>query len=189
MKKKNRTSIDWKIDSEKIAWTVTAIILALLIVILSSCKTHRENRVDYEISSSESYQQRRSEEHESYMAARMAERRDTVEESNTQTGQIEIERDTAGRAVKIFYEFFFDGMKTRGYMRVDTVYQKQVILLADSARNSQSAIVIEGQTKEKKEAGTGTWGLIGFGGIGLLVFVGIIVIFILIKKRQNQWKG
>lgn len=187
--KKIKSNIEWKISDEKICLAATIMVLALIVVLLSSCKTHKESTVDYQINSSESYQERRAEEHEKQMAIKMAERRDTIKEASTHTGQIEIERDTDGRAVKIIYEHIFNGIQTQGSFRIDTVYQKQVIVLRDSTGNGQKDTVIEGQTKEKENAGINTWGLLGFGGFWLLVCFGVIVLFILIKKRLNQWKG
>lgn len=180
--KKNRNKIDWKISDEKICWAVVIMILAMMIVILSSCKTHKESVVDYELTSTETYQERRAEEHERQMAVSTAESRDTVREMSKQTGQIEIERDTAGRAVKIIYEHVFTGLQTQGSSRVDTVYQQQVIVLRDSVGNGQKDTTIEGRAKEKNDVG---FTLTGMALLSFIVCVGLIVLFILVKK----WKG
>lgn len=185
MKKRNRNPINWKIDDEKIAWSATVIILALLIVILCSCKTHRETKVNYEITSSESYQERRAEEHERQMAVKTAERRDTVKEASTHSGQIDIERDTAGRAVKIIYEHIFNGIQTQGSFRIDTVYQKQVIVLRDSVGSGRNDTLIDGKVNEKKDLGVNSWVSMGFFIFWLLIAVAASVLFIWVKK----WKG
>lgn len=182
--KKRKSNIDWKISDEKICWAATIMVLALLIVLLSSCKTHKESTVDYQINSSESYQERRAEEHEKQMAIKMAERRDTIKEASTHTGQIEIERDTAGRAVKIIYEHIFNGIQTQGSFRIDTVYQKQVILLRDSTGSGQKDIIIDGKVKEKKDFGVNSWVGMGFCIFWLLIAGAAAFLFIRVKK----WK-
>lgn len=178
--------MSWKIDEEKVVWAATAIVVALLIVILSSCKAHKESTVDYRATSSEAYRERRAEEHERQMAIKMAERRDTLKEESTKTGQIEIERDTAGRPVKIIYEHNFNGIQTQGSSRIDTVYQKQVILLRDSIGSGRNDTLIDGKIKEKQDLGVkNSWMLMGFCIFWLLVAGVAAFLFIRVKK----WKG
>lgn len=183
--KKKKSNIDWKISGEKICWAATIMILALLIVILSSCRTHKESTVDYEITSSEAYQERRAEEHGKQLAIRKAEMHDTIKENVAQSGRIEIERDTAGRAVKIIYEHIFNGIQTQGSSRIDTVYQKQVIVLRDSTGSGQKDTLIDGKVKEKKDFGVNSWVGMGFCIFWLLIAGAAAYLFIRVKK----WKG
>lgn len=182
--KKRKSNIDWKISGEKICWAATILILALLIVILSSCRTHKESTVDYEITSSEAYQERRAEEHGKQLAIRKAEMHDTIKENASQSGRIEIERDTAGRAVKIIYEHIFNGIQTQGSSRIDTVYQKQVIVFRDSIGSGHKDTLIDGKIKEKQDAGWGSWLILCFLMLGFLLFV-----FTVIYVRVKIWKG
>lgn len=172
---------------EKILWIITILIPVLLILVLSSCKTHKERTVDYEITSSEAYQERRLKEHENQMAIRMAESHDTVRETATRSGQIEIERDTAGRAVKIIYEHIFNDIRTQGFSQTDTVYQKQVIVLRDSVGSGQKDSIIEGQTKEKKDIGINSLGTLVFCGFWLLIG-GVASLLFILAKRNTKWK-
>lgn len=183
--KKRKSNIDWKISDEKIFWAATVMILALLTAMLCSCKTHKESTVDYEVTSSESYQERKAEEQERRMSVITAEKRDTVKETAARSGRIEIERDTAGRTIKIVYEHNFDGFLTQGSSRIDTVLQKQVIVLKDSTGNGKTDTEVDGHIKEKKDGG---FTLIGVGAVSLFVCISLIVLYILVKRHLRRWE-
>lgn len=185
MKRKRNAPLRWRIDEEKIVWAITIMVTALLIVILSSCKTHRETAVDYQINSAENYRKRRAEEHEKQTALRMAASSDTVKESNTRSGQIEIERDTTGKVIRIIYDHIFNSIQTQGSFRIDTVYQKQVILLGDSIGSGRKDTLIEGKFKEKKDFGVKSWVGLGFCFFWVLIAGVAGFLFIQVKK----WRG
>ena len=185
MKKKRKCNIDWKISDEKICWAATIMVVALLIVILCSCKTHKENTVDYQINSVEDYQEHQFEGQSDQVGLLVSSQRDTLKETVHLSGQIDIERDTAGRTIRIIYDHIFNGLQTSGSSKRDTVVQKQVIILTDSVGNGQTDTDIKGKTKEKTDAGFGLFALVGFR---LLVCLGAILLFILIKKII-AWKG
>ena len=170
---------------ECICWAATILLLVLLALLLGSCRTRRETTVDYTLTSTEAYQERRAEEHERQMSMRKAESRDTVREASAHTGQIEIERDTAGRPVKIIYEHIFNGIRTQGSSGIDTVFQKQVILLRDSTGSSQKDTLIDGNVKEKQNFGVSPWAV----GIGSCVFWLLIAgVAAVVYIRVKKWK-
>lgn len=174
--------MEWKPGGIRLCLAAAIMGLALLAVILNSCGSHKESTVDYGISSTDSYQERRAEEHERQLGVRRDERHDTVRETAAQSGQIEIERDTAGRAVKIIYEHVFDGVRTLGSSRIDTVVQRQVVILRDSAGSGQNKMMVDGRATEKKDVG---FSLAKLVIICFFVCLGIIFIYILVKHGKD----
>lgn len=187
MKKKRGYKIEWNVRDEKICWAATIMILALLIVILSSCKTHRESRTDFEITTTESYQEHRTEGIGRQMAVKTVESRDTLRETGSGNGQIEIERDTAGRAVRIIYEYFFDGLRSEGITLRDTVFRQEVIVIRDSIGDGKTDLKAEGQIKEKKDYGVNTGALVGMGLVWLVICALVVFIFLRANKYVNRW--
>lgn len=184
--KKKKEKIDWKVSDELVCWSAVAMIAALLILILSSCKTTKESTVDYEITSSEAYQQRRTEEHERQMAIRQTERRDTVRDTVTRSGKIEIVRDTAGQPVRIIYDLSFNGFRTFGLGQLETERSDLNMERKDSAADSSKQITAEGQTKEKKNAGMGPSQIILW--VILIAFMLVLGLGAVIYTANKLWK-
>lgn len=183
--KKSRNNIEWDISSEKVCWAAIIMIVALLVVLLCSCKTQRSSTVDFTVDSSESHQERLFEGRNDHVDLQVAVQRDTLKETARQTGRIDIERDTAGRTIRIVYDHIFNGLQTLGSSRVDTVIQQQVIILRDSVGEGQTDTDIKGKAKEKTEAG---FGLLALAGFWLVICLGAILLFILVKKLI-AWKA
>lgn len=177
--KKRKNNIEWKVSDEKIFYAASIMIVALLIAMLCSCKTHKESALDYTVDSQEAYREHHFEGESDQVGLLVSAQRDTVKESVRRSGQIDIERDTAGRTIRIIYDHVFDGLQTSGSSRVDTVVKTQVIILRDSVGVGQTDTDIKGKAKEKTDAG---FGLFALAGVCLAICLGAILIFLLVKK-------
>ena len=178
--------MEWKMDRDiKIVWGAIAIVLALFVVCLCSCKTQESSTVDFTVDSSEDYQERSFDAQSDQRDILVALQRDTLKETVRQSGKIDIERDTAGRTIRIIYDHIFNGLQTSGSSRVDTVLQKQVIILRDSVGNGQTDTAIKGKSEEKTTVGFGLEGLLTWAAILCILCIGV---FILVKWLRSLWK-
>lgn len=183
-KKKEKDLIDWKISDEKVFWSATVIITALLIAMLCSCKTKKESTVDYQVAATEAYQERRMQEHEKQTAVNVTATRDTIDRTAIHAGLIEIERDSAGRVVKVEYLHSFNDHRESGSTKADTIIQTQRVVRTDTIRTEQTDTDIQGRTKEEKDMG---WSLMGCGVFCLAVCLLVILLFVCIKKYSQRW--
>lgn len=133
--------------------TLAVVLLTLLMCVLASCRTKKESAVDFVVNTSTAVRENVSESNRENILAGKTVIYDTVRETVRQNGHIDIERDTAGRPVKIIFEHLFDGLQTQGGYRVDTVFSREVVMVRDSTASDTTDAVATGTVKEKKDVG------------------------------------
>ena len=168
--------------------TLAVVLLTLLMCVLASCRTKKESAVDFVVNTSTAVRENVSESNRENILAGKTVIYDTVRETVRQNGQIDIERDTAGRPVKIVFEHLFDGLQTQGSSRIDTVFSKEVIIVQDSTASDKTDAVATGTVKEKKDVGINPYEtvflvVVGLGFIGALGLIGHDIV-----KWIRTWK-
>lgn len=175
--------------NDETLWGWVAIGIALIILMMSwfsSCSSKKETAVEYQVQTESNLSATVNDTRHDKEDIKKVERVDTLKNREINAGEISIERDTAGRPVKIVYLHTSDGIQTKWKTKTDTLREKEYILKTDTVFLHTENTAIEGKTKQKTDA---HFGVLGFGGFWLLVFLGVIALFVLVKKYVAKYSG
>lgn len=161
------------------------LLLVLLAGLLASCHSHRESVIDYQVESSDTYRDRRMQQHEQYMESKSTETRDTLKQDSRQSGTIEYQRDTTGQIIKIIYEQAFSGINTRNFSGSGTGLKEMESESRDSEETGDIALQAQGKDTEKSDSGIGLPVLAAYC---LLMCILVMLFFAVIKRWINRWR-
>ena len=177
--------LEWKLSGMRIFVSVVVMLGALLVVCLCACRSQKESSVEYELTTSENYRERRLEEHEKRIGVRTEESMDTVKVNSALSGEIRLDRDTAGRVSRIIYDRFFSGLLSQGSSRVDTIREIQKVVVRDSVASGQTDVAATGHNIEKKDAGISKAELLW---VGILLICPLLILLpLLIYKIMSVY--
>lgn len=181
-----------KLFKDDALWGWLAVAVAMIILLMSwltSCSSKKEAVMEYQVQAESNLSAMATEIRQTKDETKKIERIDTLKNSEITTGEISIERDTAGRPVRIVYLHSSDGVQTKWKTKTDTLREKEYILERDTVYLQKTDTAIEGKTKKKTDA---HFGVLGFGGFWLLVCLGVVLLFVMIKKyiakHSEIWK-